>query len=52
MHSSTLREKGYVDVSPHRERGPVNIYYELHGDGPELVLLVMGKKESDRMPLP
>ncbi|CDS05723.1 hypothetical protein LRAMOSA08251 [Lichtheimia ramosa] len=42
MHSTTLREKGHVDVSLHRERGPVNIYYELHGDGPELVFLVMG----------
>ncbi|KAI9314780.1 Alpha/Beta hydrolase protein [Dichotomocladium elegans] len=35
-------EKGYVDVSGNREPGPVNLYYEKYGDGPQRVLLVMG----------
>ena len=44
MPSSTLVEKGYVDVAANgREPKPVNIYFEKHGSGPEHVLLVMGE---------
>lgn len=42
MSQSTQREHGYVEVAKERERSPVKIYYELHGDGPEHVVLIMG----------
>jgi hypothetical protein len=42
MSLSTQRERGYVEVAKERERLPVKIYYELHGDGPEHVVLIMG----------
>ncbi|KAI7906189.1 Alpha/Beta hydrolase protein [Cokeromyces recurvatus] len=41
-HLSTLREKGYVQVGHQRQRKPIKLYYEMHGNGPERVLLVMG----------
>ncbi|KAI8384649.1 Alpha/Beta hydrolase protein [Radiomyces spectabilis] len=43
MHTlHTLRKKGLVEVAAKRESKPVRLYYEVHGDGPETVLLVMG----------
>lgn len=42
MTRETLQKKGYIDVAENRESKPVNIYYEMHGTGPEKVLLVMG----------
>lgn len=42
-HLSTLREKGHVEVGLQRQSSPIKIYYEMHGNGPEKVLLVMGK---------
>lgn len=42
MSLSTQRERGYVQVAKEREKSPVKIYYELHGDGPEHVVLIMG----------
>ncbi|KAI9249605.1 Alpha/Beta hydrolase protein [Helicostylum pulchrum] len=41
-HLSTLREKGHVEVGLQRQSSPIKIYYEMHGNGPEKVLLVMG----------
>ncbi|KAG1395768.1 hypothetical protein G6F60_010038 [Rhizopus arrhizus] len=46
MSQSTQREHGYVEVAKERERSPVKIYYELHGDGPEHVVLIMGLNSS------
>jgi hypothetical protein len=40
---STLREKGHVQVGHQRQSAPIKLYYEMHGTGPERVLLVMGK---------
>lgn len=40
---STLSKKGHVEVGHKRQSTPIKIYYELHGNGPERVLLVMGK---------
>lgn len=45
-HLSTLREKGHVEVGHQRQSSPIKIYYEMHGNGPEKVLLVMGKVEK------
>lgn len=39
---STLNEKGHVEVAHNRESAPVKLYYEMHGNGPQKVLLVMG----------
>jgi hypothetical protein len=36
-------ETGYVTVAKGREDPPVKIYYELHGNGPQHVVLIMGK---------
>lgn len=41
---STLSKKGHVEVGHKRQSTPTKIYYELHGNGPERVLLVMGKR--------
>ncbi|KAG1436102.1 hypothetical protein G6F56_013706 [Rhizopus delemar] len=46
MSLSTQRERGFVPVAKEREKTPVNIYYELHGDGPEHVVLIMGLNSS------
>ncbi|ORX44946.1 alpha/beta-hydrolase [Hesseltinella vesiculosa] len=37
-----LLEHGFVPVANDRELAPVNLYYEIHGSGPEKVLMVMG----------
>jgi hypothetical protein len=42
MSLETIRETGYVTVAKGREDPAVKIYYELHGDGPEHVVLIMG----------
>lgn len=42
MSLSTLKENGYIEVAKERENPPVKIYYELHGDGPQHVVLIMG----------
>lgn len=42
MSLSTQRERGYVEVAKGREDPAVKIYYELHGNGPEHVVLIMG----------
>ncbi|GAN07324.1 alpha/beta-hydrolase [Mucor ambiguus] len=39
---TTLREKGHVEVGHSRQSAPIRLYYEMHGSGPEHVLLVMG----------
>lgn len=44
MSLSTVRETGYIPVATDREKVPVKIYYELHGQGDEHVVLVMGKE--------
>lgn len=41
-HPTTLREKGHVEVGHSRQSAPIKLYYEMHGSGPEHVLLVMG----------
>lgn len=41
-HLTTLQEKGHVKISHQRQSTPINLYYEVHGTGPEGVLLVMG----------
>lgn len=38
-----MKENGYIEVAKARENPPVKIYYELHGDGPQHVVLIMGK---------
>ncbi|KAF7722767.1 hypothetical protein EC973_002721 [Apophysomyces ossiformis] len=38
--TTTLQQKGYVNVS--KTSTPINIYYEMHGTGPQKVLLVTG----------
>ncbi|KAG2199157.1 hypothetical protein INT47_009896 [Mucor saturninus] len=43
---STLSKKGHVEVGHKRQSTPIKIYYELHGNGPERVLLVMGLSSS------
>lgn len=40
----TLTQKGHAEVGQSRESKPVKIYYEIHGNGPQLVMLVMGKR--------
>jgi len=45
MSLSTLKENGYIQVAKGRENPPVKIYYELHGDGPQHVVLIMGNNE-------
>ena len=42
MSLSTVRETGHVTVSEKRADPAFKLYYELHGDGPEKVLLIMG----------
>ncbi|KAI7863269.1 Alpha/Beta hydrolase protein [Spinellus fusiger] len=44
MHflETIVREKGHIAVASKRESKPVNIYYEVYGDGPEKVILLMG----------
>ncbi|CAO3685723.1 unnamed protein product [Rhizopus microsporus] len=39
---ATLTQKGHAEVGHSRESKPVKIYYEIHGNGPQLVMLVMG----------
>ncbi|CEI94695.1 hypothetical protein RMCBS344292_08900 [Rhizopus microsporus] len=39
---ATLTQKGHAEVGQSRESKPVKIYYEIHGNGPQLVMLVMG----------
>jgi hypothetical protein len=39
----TLREKGHVEVGHNRQSEPIKLYYEMHGNGPEKVVLIMGK---------
>jgi pimeloyl-ACP methyl ester carboxylesterase len=46
MSLSTVRETGFLEVAKKREDEPVKIYYELHGEGPEKVVLVMGLNSS------
>jgi hypothetical protein len=43
----TLREKGYVEVGLSRQAIPTKLYYEMHGNGPEKALLVMGMLYTD-----
>lgn len=42
MSLSTMKENGYVTVAKDRQDPPVRLYYELHGNGPEHVVLIMG----------
>lgn len=42
MHIASLRQKGHINVNRDKQAEPVNLYYELHGDGPEKVVMVMG----------
>jgi hypothetical protein len=35
-------QQGFAPVAQARSSAPVNIYYELHGDGPRRILLIMG----------
>jgi hypothetical protein len=42
MSLSTMKENGYVTVAKDREDPAVKLYYELHGNGPEHVVLIMG----------
>lgn len=44
MSLSTVTESGYAIVAKEREAPGVKIYYELHGNGPENVVLIMGKQ--------
>ncbi|KAI8077380.1 Alpha/Beta hydrolase protein [Gilbertella persicaria] len=41
-HLSTLQEAGHVEVGHQRQFKPIKIYYEMHGNGPKRVMLVMG----------
>lgn len=43
MSLSTVTETGYATVAVEKESPGVKLYYELHGNGPEHVLLIMGK---------
>lgn len=43
MSLSTVTDSGYVTVAKEREPPGFNLYYELHGNGPEHVVLIMGK---------
>jgi hypothetical protein len=47
QHLSTLRENGHVEVGHSRKGDPIKLYYEIHGSGPEHVLLVMGKVSNE-----
>lgn len=47
-HLSTLNQKGHVEVAHTREYSPVKLYYEMHGNGPQKVLLVMGMSQKYR----
>ncbi|KAK4512967.1 uncharacterized protein ATC70_003678 [Mucor velutinosus] len=46
MSLSTMKENGYIEVAKGRESSPFKIYYELHGDGPQHVVLIMGLNSS------
>lgn len=43
---STLSKKGHIEVGHKRQSSPTKLYYELHGSGPERVLLIMGNVHS------
>lgn len=43
MSLTTVTSSGYAAVAKERETPAVNLYYELHGNGPEHVILIMGK---------
>lgn len=45
-HLPTLRQKGHVAVGHSRQAAPIKLYYEMHGNGPERVILVMGMSIS------
>lgn len=40
---STLCQKGHIEVGHKRQSAPIKLFYEVHGSGPEKVLLIMGK---------
>ncbi|KAI8338596.1 Alpha/Beta hydrolase protein [Chlamydoabsidia padenii] len=42
QENPTLKEQGHVTVGKGRDAEPINLYYEIHGSGPEKVMLVMG----------
>ena len=46
MSLSSMKSNGYIEVAKTRQDPPVKIYYELHGDGPQHVVLIMGKKRK------
>ncbi|KAI8336916.1 Alpha/Beta hydrolase protein [Blakeslea trispora] len=41
-----MESNGYIEVAKSRQDPPVKIYYELHGKGPEHVVLIMGLNAS------
>jgi hypothetical protein len=49
MSLSTMKENGYVTVAKDREDPAVKLYYELHGDGPEHVVLIMGMYKTKKL---
>ncbi|KAI7887700.1 Alpha/Beta hydrolase protein [Mucor mucedo] len=46
MSLSTVTDSGYATVAKEREPPGVKLYYELHGNGPEHVVLIMGLNAS------
>ncbi|KAI8341623.1 Alpha/Beta hydrolase protein [Choanephora cucurbitarum] len=46
MSLSSMKSNGYIEVAKGRQDPPVKIYYELHGDGPQHVVLIMGLNAS------
>ncbi|KAI8971755.1 Alpha/Beta hydrolase protein [Mycotypha africana] len=46
MSLSTLSENGHIEVGQGRDNPLIKIYYELHGNGPEKVCLIMGLNSS------
>ncbi|OBZ89968.1 putative aminoacrylate hydrolase RutD [Choanephora cucurbitarum] len=46
MSLSSMKSNGYIEVAKTRQDPPVKIYYELHGDGPQHVVLIMGLNAS------
>lgn len=41
-------ENGHVEVDHQHQASPIKLYYELHGCGPEKVVMIMGNSKQRR----